>query len=74
MRLANELTLNRAYVISALQADPTLPFDMGKLRALVQADLASWERHREWLVETWRKELELLEAFRVAKESRKSGS
>ncbi|KAG5653721.1 hypothetical protein H0H81_011128 [Sphagnurus paluster] len=42
-----------SYVISALQANPKLPFDMLKLRELVQMDSASWVRHREWLLSAW---------------------
>ncbi|KAF5384061.1 hypothetical protein D9615_003145 [Tricholomella constricta] len=41
------------YVVSALQADPKLPFEMWKLRDLVQMDGASWMRHREWILSAW---------------------
>ena len=47
------LNLNRSYVIGALQADSTLPFEMWKLRGLVQMDGASWVRHREWMLSVW---------------------
>ncbi|KAF8625068.1 hypothetical protein AX15_005550 [Amanita polypyramis BW_CC] len=42
-----------SYVIGALQADSELPFDMEKLRELVQMDTGSWERHRDWILRTW---------------------
>ncbi|KAK2460873.1 hypothetical protein APHAL10511_007343 [Amanita phalloides] len=42
-----------SYVIGALQSDTKLPFDMEKLRQLVQMDAGSWERHREWILNTW---------------------
>ncbi|PFH48933.1 hypothetical protein AMATHDRAFT_64292 [Amanita thiersii Skay4041] len=41
------------YIIGALQADPKLPFEMDKLRELVQLDIASWERHRDWIIRAW---------------------
>ncbi|KAF8062457.1 ribonuclease H-like domain-containing protein [Lyophyllum atratum] len=41
------------YIVSALQADPTLPFDMRKLRELVQMDAVSWVRHRDWILNVW---------------------
>ncbi|KAG6881685.1 hypothetical protein C0995_001056, partial [Termitomyces sp. Mi166 len=40
-----------SYVVHALQADPKLPFDIEKLRRLVQMDAASWTRHRTWLID-----------------------
>ncbi|GLB40022.1 putative 3'-5' exonuclease [Lyophyllum shimeji] len=42
------------YIVSALQADRTLPFEIGKLRDLVQMDAASWVRHREWILSVWK--------------------
>ncbi|KIL66138.1 hypothetical protein M378DRAFT_432809 [Amanita muscaria Koide BX008] len=46
--------LDRGYVIGALQTDAKLPFDMDKLRVLVQMDGSSWERHHDWLLRVWR--------------------
>ena len=43
----------RSYVIGALQADSALPFEMKKLRELVQMDSGSWIRHREWVCRLW---------------------
>ena len=43
----------RSYVIGALQADSTLPFEMKKLRELVQMDAGSWIRHKEWVWHLW---------------------
>ena len=40
-------------MVGALQADPGLPFSMEKLRELVQMDGASWERHRDWILQVW---------------------
>ncbi|KAH0581104.1 hypothetical protein H2248_012231 [Termitomyces sp. 'cryptogamus'] len=48
-----------SYVIYALQADPKLPFDIEKLRRLVQMDATSWARHRTWLIEAWFKGIEM---------------
>ncbi|RDB28236.1 Werner Syndrome-like exonuclease [Hypsizygus marmoreus] len=42
-----------SYIVGALQADPKLPFEMWKLRELVQSDGASWVRHREWILSVW---------------------
>ncbi|KAG6817015.1 hypothetical protein H0H87_000637 [Tephrocybe sp. NHM501043] len=47
-----------SYVVSALQADPELPFDVEKLRQLVQMDAPSWERHRLWVIAAWFRKLE----------------
>jgi len=41
------------YIISALQANRKLPFNVTKLRELVQMDGASWQRHRGWFLMTW---------------------
>jgi hypothetical protein len=46
-------TCSRSYVVGALQCSSKLPFDMGKLRDLVQMDGSSWERHRDWLLQAW---------------------
>lgn len=43
----------RSYIVSALQADPNLPFEMLKLWDLVQTDGPSWVRHREWILRCW---------------------
>ncbi|EIW53709.1 ribonuclease H-like protein [Trametes versicolor FP-101664 SS1] len=40
-----------SYVVRALQADPTLPFSMDRLKAFVQLEAGSWVRHREWIME-----------------------
>ncbi|KAF8873464.1 ribonuclease H-like domain-containing protein [Infundibulicybe gibba] len=42
-----------SYIISALQADEKLPFEMPRLLELVQMDLGSWSRHRQWLLRKW---------------------
>ncbi|KAG6826473.1 hypothetical protein H0H92_015662 [Tricholoma furcatifolium] len=43
-------SVGSTYVVSALQADPKLPFDIEKLRMLMQMEATSWERHRVWLI------------------------
>lgn len=48
--------IHRSYIISALQFDPQLPFEMMKLRDLVQSDGRSWVRHRDWILKTWAEE------------------
>ncbi|CAL1709480.1 unnamed protein product [Somion occarium] len=40
-----------SYVVRAIQANPSLPFDMVRLKAFVQLEAGSWTRHREWLLE-----------------------
>ncbi|PIL29338.1 hypothetical protein GSI_09389 [Ganoderma sinense ZZ0214-1] len=40
-----------SYVVRALQADPTLPFSMERLKAFVQLEAGSWRRHRDWILE-----------------------
>ncbi|KAH7925341.1 ribonuclease H-like protein [Leucogyrophana mollusca] len=40
-----------SYVIGALQADPSLPFNMDKLKDLVRMEASSWQRHRQWIQE-----------------------
>ncbi|KAG6907110.1 hypothetical protein DXG01_010486 [Tephrocybe rancida] len=47
-----------SYVVSALQADPKLPFDVERLRQLVQMEATSWERHRVWIIAAWFRALE----------------
>jgi hypothetical protein len=37
------------YVVSAIKHWPSLAYDLGKLRVLIQTDLKSWERHFEWV-------------------------
>ncbi|KAJ7211817.1 ribonuclease H-like domain-containing protein [Mycena haematopus] len=37
------------YVVSAIQRWPSLAYDLGTLRLLIQMDLKSWERHYEWV-------------------------
>lgn len=51
--LCSLLLIHRSYVISALQFDPQLPFEMMRLRDLVQLDGRSWVRHRDWILKTW---------------------
>jgi len=46
--------LNRSYVVSAIQADTSLPFDMSRLLELVRMEAGSWQRHRAWLVDVER--------------------
>lgn len=41
----------RSYVVGALQADETLPYELDALRAFVQLEAGSWMRHRAWI---WR--------------------
>ncbi|KAF9012016.1 ribonuclease H-like domain-containing protein [Cyathus striatus] len=43
-----------SYIISALQADPVLPYETEKVRELLLMDLGSWMRHREWFVKACR--------------------
>jgi hypothetical protein len=43
--------LNRSYVVGAIQADTSLPFDMSKLLELVKMEAGSWSRHRAWLID-----------------------
>ncbi|OJA16521.1 hypothetical protein AZE42_00655 [Rhizopogon vesiculosus] len=43
-----------SYVVGAIQADTSLPFDMGKLLDLVRMEAASWQRHRAWLIDAER--------------------
>ncbi|KIK96913.1 hypothetical protein PAXRUDRAFT_825475 [Paxillus rubicundulus Ve08.2h10] len=38
-----------SYVVGALQADKRLPFDMERLKGLVQMEASSWQRHRQWI-------------------------
>ncbi|KAI0357923.1 ribonuclease H-like protein [Trametes cingulata] len=40
-----------SYVVRALQADPTLPFSMDRLKAFVQLESGSWTRHRDWILQ-----------------------
>ncbi|TFY58764.1 hypothetical protein EVJ58_g6213 [Rhodofomes roseus] len=40
-----------SYVVRALQVDPSLPFSMDRLKALVQLEAGSWARHRDWIVQ-----------------------
>jgi hypothetical protein len=40
-----------SYVIKALESDRSLPFDMDRLKALVQMEAGSWQRHRDWILE-----------------------
>jgi len=47
---ADEDHMFRSYVIGALQVDSTLPFEMRRLRKLVQMESGSWERHRAWIL------------------------
>ncbi|KAH7912503.1 hypothetical protein BJ138DRAFT_1178784 [Hygrophoropsis aurantiaca] len=43
-----------SYVVGALQADTSLPFDMDKLKSLVRLEASSWQRHRQWIQEAER--------------------
>ncbi|KAI0768322.1 ribonuclease H-like domain-containing protein [Trametes elegans] len=40
-----------SYVVRALQADPTLPYSMVRLKALVQEEAGSWQRHKGWILQ-----------------------
>ncbi|KAI0655836.1 ribonuclease H-like domain-containing protein [Cubamyces menziesii] len=40
-----------SYVVRALQADPSLPFSMERLKAFVQLEAGSWARHRDWILQ-----------------------
>ncbi|KAI0795591.1 ribonuclease H-like domain-containing protein [Abortiporus biennis] len=39
-----------SYVVKALQTDPSLPYCMTKLKAFVQLEISSWDRHRDWIL------------------------
>ncbi|KAI0672541.1 ribonuclease H-like domain-containing protein [Trametes maxima] len=39
-----------SYVVAALQSNPQLSFDMDRLKAFVQLEIGSWERHRDWIL------------------------
>ncbi|KAG2134117.1 hypothetical protein DEU56DRAFT_888707 [Suillus clintonianus] len=43
-----------SYVVGAIQADTSLPFDMSKLLELVKMEAGSWQRHRAWLMDAER--------------------
>ena len=36
-------------MVRALQADPSLPYSMERLKAFVRLEAGSWVRHREWI-------------------------
>ncbi|KAI0080476.1 ribonuclease H-like protein [Panus rudis PR-1116 ss-1] len=40
-----------SYVVRHVQANPALPFDMVRLKELVQSEAGSWQRHRDWIME-----------------------
>ncbi|KAI0717859.1 ribonuclease H-like domain-containing protein [Cerioporus squamosus] len=40
-----------SYVVRALQADSSLPYDMERLKVFVQLEAGSWVRHRDWILE-----------------------
>ena len=44
-------TRGSSYVVRALQADRSLPYDMDRLKAFVQLDAGSWVRHKDWILE-----------------------
>lgn len=39
-----------SYVVRAIQADPSLPFSVERLRDLILLESYSWKRHQEWLM------------------------
>ncbi|OBZ66335.1 Werner syndrome ATP-dependent helicase [Grifola frondosa] len=39
-----------SYVVLALQAHPSLPFSMERLKAFVQLEAGSWGRHKQWIL------------------------
>ncbi|KAG2057951.1 ribonuclease H-like protein [Suillus hirtellus] len=43
-----------SYVVGAIQADTSLPFNMSKLLELVKMEAGSWSRHRAWLMDAER--------------------
>ncbi|KAG1752071.1 ribonuclease H-like protein [Suillus lakei] len=43
-----------SYVVGAIQADTSLPFDMSKLLELVKMEAGSWQRHRAWVMDAER--------------------
>lgn len=47
----NVVAVIRSYVVRALQADPSLPYSMNRLKAFVQLEAGSWQRHRQWILE-----------------------
>lgn len=49
--LAGSDSWGSSYVVRALQADPSLPYDMGRLKEFVQLEAGSWVRHRDWILE-----------------------
>lgn len=40
-----------SYVVGAIQADTSLPFDTSKLLELVKMEAGSWSRHRAWFMD-----------------------
>lgn len=39
----------RSYIVKAVQTDGTLPFNLPKLKELVQQEIGSWSRHGWWI-------------------------
>lgn len=37
-----------SYVVKAIKADPSLPYDRSRLRMLIQSEVGSWRFHRSW--------------------------
>lgn len=39
----------RSYIVSAIQKELTLPYDLARLKDMIRSDVGSWSRHREWM-------------------------
>jgi hypothetical protein len=55
LKLSSDPMRTSSYVIGALKSDPSLPFEMERLKALVQMEAGSWRRHQGWILEIGRK-------------------
>lgn len=43
----------RSYILGALQSDSTLPFQIDKVKDLLQMEITSWSRHHDWILDAW---------------------
>lgn len=41
------------YILGALQSDSTLPFQIDKVKDLLQMEITSWSRHHDWILDAW---------------------
>lgn len=48
---SNSFSIISGSVVGAIQSNPSLPFDMDRLKDFVQLDEGSWERHGAWVKE-----------------------